>query len=109
MTDSVSEIAARLRAGLESGDMLTEFVTHTDLRAILDENERLDQSLDITNTLVAALEASLEAEKSRISQLEQQLREARMYLERLCECGIVMIAEHRNAARAFLNKDTPHD
>ena len=108
MPDSVSEIAARLRGIADRHDrfeLLRTQIELSDLRAILDENERLakerdeavgclapSQQKEPVSLAIMALRNSLgdmldqnEAQATRISQLEQQLREARELVKAIAE------------------------
>ena len=80
MTD-VSEIAERLRAVLNDGLSSVAICNKNDLRAILDDRERLEKAAIAEQKYSHSLERSISDSKARISQLERQLADARGALE----------------------------
>jgi len=71
MTD-VSEIAERLRAVLNDGLSSVAICNKNDLRAILDDRERLEKAAIAEQKYSHSLERSISDSKARISQLEAE-------------------------------------
>lgn len=114
-------IPERLRAVLNDGLSSVAICNKNDLRAILDDRERLEKAAIAEQKYSHSLERSISDSKARISQLEAELAKA---LEVLEFYGYNWMAEHRvgdfhqanaelsfdggNRARAYI-KDTTND